>query len=74
MRFVDLFAGLGAGWRFLGGLNYIFVWLAVHQLGFAWQSGRTGGPRRALFWAGGGLAVLVALVVLGSDPATRTRI
>ena len=36
---VDLLA-LGVGWRILGWLNYLFVWLAVHQLGFAWQAGR----------------------------------
>lgn len=70
---VDLLT-LGAGWRFLGGLNYIFVWLAVHQLGFAWQSGRIGGPRRALFWAGGGLAALVALVVLGPYPVSMVSV
>ena len=47
---VDLLA-LGVGWRTLGWLNYLFVWLAIHQLGFAWQAGRMGVPRRCLLWA-----------------------
>ena len=39
---VDLLA-LGLGWRTLGWLNYLFVWLAIHQLGLAlagWPHGR----------------------------------
>ena len=64
---VDLLA-LGAGWRLLGWLNYLFVWLAVHQLGFAWQAGRIGGSRRSLLWAAAGLAVLIALVTFGPYP------
>lgn len=64
---VDLLA-LGAGWRLLGWLNYLFVWLAVHQLGFAWQAGRAGGPRRCLLWAAGGLVVLIVLVTFGPYP------
>ncbi|MDE0231480.1 MAG: acyltransferase, partial [bacterium] len=59
---------LGAGWHILGWLNYLFVWLAVHQLGYAWQAGRIGAPRRALLWAAAGLAVLIALVAFGPYP------
>ena len=58
---VDLLA-LGAGWGLLGWLNYLFVWLAVHQLGYAWQAGGLGNPQRCLLWAAGGIAVLIALV------------
>ena len=54
---VDLLT-LGVGWRTLGWLNYLFVWLAIHQLGFAWQAGRMGGPRRCLLWAAAGLDFL----------------
>ena len=61
---VDLLA-LGAGWGLLGWLNYLFVWLAVHQLGYAWQAGGLGNPRRCLLWAAGGIAVLIALVAIG---------
>ncbi len=64
---IDLLA-LGVGWHILGWLNYLFVWLAVHQLGYAWQAGRIGAPRRALLWAAAGLAVLIALVAFGPYP------
>jgi hypothetical protein len=47
-------------------LNFLFVWLAVHQLGYCWQEGRFG--RRAL-WLGGWLAVLGALIKFGPYPA-----
>ena len=70
---VDLLA-LGVGWRALGWLNYLFVWLAVHQLGFAWQAGRMGGPRRCLLWAAGGMAALVALVALGPYPVSMVSV
>ena len=70
---VDLLA-LGVGWRALGWLNYLFVWLAVHQLGFAWQAGRIGGPRRCLLWAAGGMAALVALVALGPYPVSMVSV
>ena len=70
---VDLLA-LGVDWRILGWLNYLFVWLAVHQLGFAWQAGRMGGPRRCLLWAAGGLAALIALVTLGPYPISMVSV
>lgn len=70
---VDLLV-LGAGWRLLGWLNYLFVWLAVHQLGFAWQAGRIGGPRRSLLWAAGGLAALLALVTFGPYPVSMVSV
>lgn len=47
-------------------LNFLFVWLAVHQLGYCWQEGHFG--RRAL-WLGGWLAVLGVLVEFGPYPA-----
>ena len=70
---VDLLA-LGAGWEILGWLNYLFVWLAVHQLGFAWQAGSIGGPRRCLLWAAGGLAALIALVSFGPYPVSMVSV
>ena len=70
---VDLLA-LGAGWQLLGWLNYLFVWLAVHQLGFAWQAGGIGAPRRCLLWAAGGLAALIALVAFGPYPASMVSV
>ena len=70
---VDLLS-LGVGWRLLGWLNYLFVWLAVHQLGFAWQAGRIGGPRRCLLWAAGGLAALIAFVSLDIYPVSMVSV
>ncbi|MFM5916300.1 MAG: acyltransferase family protein [Novosphingobium sp.] len=46
-------------------LNFLFVWLAIHQLGYCWQEGRFGA--RPL-WFIGWLAVLGALVKFGPYP------
>ncbi len=46
-------------------LNFLFVWLAIHQLGYCWQEGRFGA--RPL-WFVGWLAVLGALVKFGPYP------
>lgn len=50
-------------------LNYLFIWLAVHQLGYAWRDGLRGGVR-SLIWGLGGLAALVAMVTLGPYPVS----
>lgn len=70
---VDLLS-LGAGWHTLGWLNYFFIWLAIHQLGFAWQEGRMAAPRRSLLWAAGGFGALVALVFLGPYPISMVSV
>lgn len=57
-------AGLGP----LGWLNYVFVWSAVHQLGYAWQDGRLAGQGRTLGLFAVGLAALFALTALGPYP------
>ena len=49
----------------IGLLNYGFVWLAIHQLGYAWRDGRF---RARLVWAAGGAAALAALIGLGAYP------
>ncbi|MFI6413721.1 acyltransferase [Streptomyces sp. NPDC050585] len=46
-------------------LNFAFVWLAVHQLGFLRADGRLGAP---VLLAGAGLAGAVALVAAGPYP------
>lgn len=46
-------------------LNYGFVWLAIHQLGYAWRDGRF---RRRLLWASAGAAALAVLVKFGPYP------
>ena len=48
-------------------LNFIFVWVGIHQFGYAWQQGRIGqGRTLALFL--GGLAVLIGITVYGPYP------
>lgn len=59
---------LGMGLRGLHLLNFGFVWLAIHQLGYAWGAGRFADRRRALAWAAGGLVALVLLVAYGPYP------
>jgi hypothetical protein len=60
---------LAVGW-----LNFAFVWLAVHQLGYAWRDGWFAGPARALLWGAGGLATLIALVGLASYPISMVTV
>lgn len=49
-------------------LNFLFVWVAIHQLGYAWRDGRFEGVATPLMWFAAGLAVLVALVAFGPYP------
>ena len=64
----------GADLRAVGWLNYGFIWLAVHQLGYAWRDGQLAGPRRALPWAVGGALVLVGLVTIGPYPLSLVSV
>jgi hypothetical protein len=59
------FIHVGLGATGLGYLNYAFVWLAVHQLGYAW---RAGDMRSPLAWAAVGGSALWLLVVHGPYP------
>jgi len=68
---VVAFAG-GVSW--LRWTNYLFVWIAVHQLGYLWRDGRMAGPARALPWAAGGLAVLVGLVEIAGYPLSMVGV
>jgi acyltransferase-like protein len=54
--------------------NYVFVWFAVHQIGYLWRDGRITGPARALPWAAGGLALLVFLVTMASYPVSMITV
>ena len=74
---VALFAGLGvavdvvffaADLRFLGWSNYFWVWLAVHQLGFAWREGRLPGTGGRVLIGLAGLSALYLLISLGPYP------
>jgi hypothetical protein len=50
-------------------LNFLFVWLSIHQLGYAWNEGRFTSPAKALLWGIGGLITLGLLVHFGPYPA-----
>ncbi|HQV03650.1 MULTISPECIES: acyltransferase [unclassified Novosphingobium] len=56
---------IGLGIPVVNWLNFLFVWLAIHQLGYAWQEGRF---RQPLIWGLVSLAVLSALVRFGPYP------
>lgn len=55
------------GVPFVEFLNFAFVWLAVHQLGFLRADGRLG-VRVSVVMAGAGLAAAAALVAFGPYP------
>jgi hypothetical protein len=56
----------------IGYVNYLFVWVAVHQLGFFWREGRITGPLRAGLLAITGLAALIILSSVG--PYSRSML
>jgi len=62
--------GLGA----IEWANYIFVWLAIHQLGFAWRDGVLSSPLRAVPFALAGLATLIVLEGLASYPVSMVTV
>ena len=60
---------LGLGWSWMGWANYLLVWGAAHQLGFAWHDGGLTHRRwMPLALAGVGAGALAALVGLGPFP------
>lgn len=54
--------------------NYVFIWLAVHQLGYAWRDERLVGLRKTLPLAFSGLLVLIGLVKLGPYPISMITV
>ena len=56
------------GLEWLGFTNYVWVWLAIHQLGFAWRDGRIGRPPMLLLASAVGLATLYLLTSIGPYP------
>ena len=54
--------------RWPGWTNYFWVWLGVHQLGFAWRDGRMGNAGKLLVYSALGFAVLYSLVHWGPYP------
>ncbi|MEO1046335.1 MAG: acyltransferase [Pseudomonadota bacterium] len=58
----------GYGIGYMKYTNFAFVWLAVHQLGYAWCDGYFDRPLRALAFGLLGFAALMALVFAGPYP------
>lgn len=71
---VDDFLFFVADLRNAGWFNYAFIWLAVHQLGYAWRDGKLLTGYKALVWTASGLATLIALVVLGPYPLSMVSV
>ena len=61
-------AFFAADLRWLGWSNYFWVWLAVHQLGFAWRDGRVGSPAMLLACSAAGFVTLYLLITAGPYP------
>ena len=57
-----------AGLEWLGWSNYFWVWLAVHQLGFAWREQRLPGPAALLSIAAVAFIGLYLLIDVGPYP------
>ncbi|WP_246059439.1 acyltransferase family protein [Herbidospora galbida] len=63
------------GEPFYGNGNYLFGWLAIHQMGFAWRDGRlTNRMRIALPLVLGGFGALFLLTVAGPYPVSMIDI
>ncbi|KPF64578.1 hypothetical protein IP79_05135 [Porphyrobacter sp. AAP60] len=59
-----------AGVPFVNFTNFLWVFLGVHQLGFAWRDGRFDNRLFALAWFAVGLAVLIRITVYGFYPVS----
>jgi len=71
---IDDLLFFAADLRVVGWLNYGFVWLAVHQLGYAWRDGYMAGARQGLTWVLGGTVLLVGLITLGPYPISMVSV
>lgn len=71
---IDDLLFFAADLRALGWLNYAFVWLAVHQLGYAWRDGYMAGLRQGLLWVIGGAVVLAGLITIGPYPVSMVSV
>jgi len=61
-------AFFAANLEWLGWSNYLWVWLSVHHLGFAWRDGRLGSPARLLLYSAIGFGALWLLIFKGPYP------
>jgi len=71
---IDDLLFFAADLRVVGWANYAFVWLAVHQLGYAWRDGYMAGARQGLLWVAGGGALLIGLITLGPYPVSMVSV
>ena len=55
-------------------VNYLFVWIAVHQLGYLWRDGRLAGARYALPWLAGGAIAWFLLTRFGPYPISMVGV
>jgi len=62
------YAFFTADLEWLGFSNYFWVWLAIHQLGFAWRDDRLGSPLVLLVSSAVGLATLYLMTSIGPYP------
>ena len=60
--------------RAVGWFNYPLVWLAVHQLGYAWRDGKLTGLWKVLPLSLGALLILVGLVTWGPYPLSMVSV
>src|SRR5262249_7564021 len=65
---VDILYFVG-GMRWLGFVNYLFVWGAISLLGYTWLDDRFSSRRMLLICAALALAVLLSLVLSGPIPS-----
>ncbi|MDH3377488.1 MAG: acyltransferase [Gammaproteobacteria bacterium] len=61
-------AFFAADLKWIGWSNYLWVWLAVHHLGYAWRDGRMGSPARLIIYSAFGFLALLLLMVTGPYP------
>jgi hypothetical protein len=55
--------------------NFLFAWLAIHQVGFSWQDGRLPPrPKVALPLLAGGAGALLALTLAGPYPVSMVTV
>jgi fucose 4-O-acetylase-like acetyltransferase len=71
---VDDLLFFAAGLETVGWLNYAFIWVAVHQLGYAWRDDKLHSGRSALRWTVAGLTIVIGLVTLGPYPLSMVSV
>ena len=59
-----------AGVEYINFTNFLWVFLAIHQLGFAWRDGRFESRFFAIGWFVIGFAILVSITVYGFYPVS----